>query len=558
MNPFPKWYWYAAWVIVASAYIAGLFIDIMDIDAAQYALIAKEMYHNHSYLQVYQQGADYLDKPPLLFWTAVLFFKIFGVYDWAFRLPSILVTILGVYSTYRFTKIYYPETTARLAALILASCQAFFLMNHDIRTDAILTGFVSFTFWQMAEFDRSNKLKYILLAGLGVGLAMLSKGPIGLVVPGTAFLFHYLLNRDWKKILRWQYLPALVVIILVLLPMSYGLYTQFDLHPEKVVYDLKGPSGLRFFYWTQSFGRITGESYWNNHPGTFFLVHNFIWSFLPWSLLFIVAFIVSLVDKVKQFIRKEPQVEWITTAGFLLIFIFLSMSNYQLPHYTFVIYPLAAVILASFIDTRIVNKSDWQKTMSVLLVITIAVLVTASVYMFGVFFTDHAVFSFILLTCVFSIGIYTLFKKSIDFSIRIVIAGAMIMGVTNLVLNVVGYPQILGYQSNSVISKYVNEQSKSPKDSHIIYYKVNPYFAGEFYSKGMVHKVDTLSEVANLMITGKSWVVTDSLHKDEIIRYFPRKQEKIFQDYHVSTLKLNFLKPDTRYKVVESRYLLSY
>ncbi len=558
MKPFPKWYWYTAWTIVALAYIAGLFIDIMDIDAAQYALIAKEMYHNHSYLEVYLQGTDYLDKPPLLFWTAVIFFKLFGVYDWAFRLPSILVTILGIYSIYRFTKIYYTENTARLAALIVASCQAFFVMNHDIRTDSILTGFVSFTFWQMAEFDRSNKLKYILLAGFGVGLAMLSKGPIGLVVPGTAFFFHYLLNRDWKKMVRWQYLPALVIIILVLIPMSYGLYTQFDLHPEKIVYNLKGPSGLRFFYWTQSFGRITGEIYWNNHPDTFFLVHNFLWSFLPWSLLFIVAFFISLADKIKQLLRNDKHVEWITTSGFLLIFIFLSMSNYQLPHYTFVIHPLAAVILASFLETRILNKAGLQKSMLILILTTSACVLTLGVFMFGVFFKEHAAFSFVVFLGTFSIGIYTLFKKSIDFSFRIVIAGAMLIGATNIVLNLVSYPQLLNYQSYSVISKYVNQQIKSPEDSHIIYYNVNPFYAGEFYSKGTIHREGNFGNIPKLMIPGKTWVVTDSLHKDEIIRLFPYKQMKIFKDYHVSTLRLNFLRPETRSNAVESRYLLSY
>ncbi|HMG15115.1 MAG TPA: glycosyltransferase family 39 protein [Saprospiraceae bacterium] len=558
MNSFPRNYWYAAWAIVAVAYIAGLFIDIMDIDAAQYALIAKEMYHNHSYLEVYLQGSDYLDKPPLLFWTAVLFFKIFGVYDWAFRLPSILITILGIYSTYRFTKLYYPESTARLAALISASCQAFFLMNHDIRTDSLLTGLVSFTFWQMAEFDKSNKLKYILLAGLGVGLAMLSKGPIGLVVPGTAFLFHYLLNQDWKKILRWQYLPALVIIGLVLLPMSYGLYTQFDLHPEKIVYDLKGPSGLRFFYWTQSFGRITGEIYWNNHPDTFFLVHNFMWSFLPWSLLFMVAFFVSLVDKIKQLIRKETNVEWITTAGFLLIFIFLSMSNYQLPHYTFVIHPLAAIILASFIDSRVLNSIGLRKTLIVLFLFTVVGILTVGIFMFGVYFTQHAVFSFTLFIGISGLAIYTLFKKSIDYSLRLVIAGAMLIGVTNIILNSVTYPQILKFQSYSMIAKYVNEQAKSGTENKLIFYKIDPYFAGEFYSNATVHKEGNLSNLSKLLIPGKSWIVTDSLHKDEVIRLFPYKQEKVFQDYHVSTLKPDFLNPLKRNNVVESRYLLTY
>ena len=558
MNPFPKWYWYSAWVVIAIAYIAGLFIDIMDIDAAQYAAIAKEMFLNHSYLEVYLRGHDYLDKPPLLFWLSVLSFNIFGIHDWAFRLPSLLVTILGVYSSYRFTKLFYPESTARLAALIIASCQAFFLMNHDVRTDSLLTGFVSFTFWQMAAFDKTNKLKHILLVGVGIGFAMLSKGPIGLVVPGTAFLFHYILNRDWKKILRWQYLPALLVMAVVLFPMSYGLYMQYDLHPEKVVYDLQGPSGLRFFYWTQSFGRITGEIYWNNHPDTFFLVHNFLWSFLPWSLLFIVAYFIELKGKIKQLIQKESNIEWITTTGFLLILIFLSMSNYQLPHYSFVIHPLAAIILAVFLDTRLVNRPGLRWAMLILFLLTIVCLLGVGIFMFGVFFSKYLVLSFILIisTLVFSISIF--FNKKIQFSSRLVFAGVFFISTTNIVLNAITYPQLLSYQADSAMAKYVNLQSPDAINTKIIYYKTSYLYSADFYANAKVSSEGKLINLQQQIVPGKTWVVTDSLHISELRRALAPKSERIFKDFHVSTLKIGFLNPETRDKAVEIKYLLNY
>lgn len=558
MNPLPKWYWYSAWVVIAIAYIAGLFIDIMDIDAAQYAAIAKEMFLNHSYLEVYLRGHDYLDKPPLLFWLSVLSFNIFGIHDWAFRLPSLLVTILGVYSNYRFTKLYYPESTARLAVLIIASCQAFFLMNHDVRTDSLLTGFVSFTFWQMAAFDKTNKIKHILLVGLGIGFAMLSKGPIGLVVPGTAFLFHYILNRDWQKILRWQYLPALLVMAVVLFPMSYGLYMQYDLHPEKVVYDLQGPSGLRFFYWTQSFGRITGEIYWNNHPDTFFLVHNFMWSFLPWSLLFIVGFFIEVKEKIKRLIQKESNIEWITITGFLLILIFLSMSNYQLPHYSFVIHPLAAIILAVFLDNRLVNRPGLRWAMLILFLLTILCLLGVGIFMFGVFFSKYLVLSFVLIisTLVFSISI--LLNKKLQFPAKLVFAGVFFIGTTNIVLNAITYPQLLNYQADSAIAKYVNQHSHDAFNTKIIYYKTSYLYSADFYANAKVSGEEKLINLQKQIVPGKTWVVTDSLHISEIRRSFAPKSEKIFKDFHVSTLKIGFLNPETRDKAVEIKYLLYY
>lgn len=86
-------------------YLLGMFrIPLMDIDAAQYASISREMLANKSYLQVYDLGKDYLDKPPMLFWLSALSMKIFGVHDWAYRIPSFLFALLAVYATYRLVK----------------------------------------------------------------------------------------------------------------------------------------------------------------------------------------------------------------------------------------------------------------------------------------------------------------------------------------------------------------------------------------------------------------------------------------------------------------------
>src|SRR3984957_7129403 len=131
--------------VLGIIYCIGMQLDLMDIDASTYGLISKEMFHSGSYLQLYLRGVDYLDKPPLVFWSACLAFKIFGIHDWAYRLPSVLCVVLGVYSVYRYAKVFYEELTAKLAALIMASCCAVYLMTFDVRADTILTGWVMFS-----------------------------------------------------------------------------------------------------------------------------------------------------------------------------------------------------------------------------------------------------------------------------------------------------------------------------------------------------------------------------------------------------------------------------
>src|SRR5215831_10762221 len=103
-------------------YVVGLLVKVMDVDAAQYASISREMLSNHQYLQVLYNRENYLDKPPLLFWLSVLSFKIFGVSTLAYKFPSFLFTLMGVYATYRLTKRFYNEQTALLATLFLYTC----------------------------------------------------------------------------------------------------------------------------------------------------------------------------------------------------------------------------------------------------------------------------------------------------------------------------------------------------------------------------------------------------------------------------------------------------
>src|SRR6516162_3836714 len=127
-----------SWLLLISAcllvYLCGWYIPLMEIDAAQYANMSREMLIHKNFLQLYDRGADYLDKPPMLFWISAASMRLFGINDLAYRLPSLLFAILSIYSTFRFSKLYYEERMAYLSALVLASCQALFLITHDVRT----------------------------------------------------------------------------------------------------------------------------------------------------------------------------------------------------------------------------------------------------------------------------------------------------------------------------------------------------------------------------------------------------------------------------------------
>ena len=336
-------------VIIATIYLLGIHIPIMEVDAAQYASMSKEMMQRGIYLHVYDRGVEYLDKPPFLFWINVVSMKIFGANNFGYRLPSILFALLAIFATYRFALLYYNRIIAQISAIVLATCQALFLITHDVRTDTVLMGWVILSVWQLAEWFKYKNWLNFIIAFIAIGGGMITKGPIALLVPVFGFGSHFLLQRNYKAIFKWQYIIGIIIIALVLLPMSIGLYQQFDLHPEKLVNGKYGVSGLRFFYWTQSFGRITGESEWDNHAGFLFLLQNMLWSFLPWIFFFLASLFVTTKVLIKKRFKTSGTEEFITYGGFLITYCSLALSHYQLPHYIFVVFPFASIITAKFI-----------------------------------------------------------------------------------------------------------------------------------------------------------------------------------------------------------------
>ena len=109
--------------VILIVYLIGAFtIDLLDNDATQYFTIAMNMYESGNYMDVtWRPDYNYLDKPPLLFWLSSFSFSIFGLNHFAYRLPSILINLLGIFSTYKLGKKLYNEQVG-LYSSKLRSC----------------------------------------------------------------------------------------------------------------------------------------------------------------------------------------------------------------------------------------------------------------------------------------------------------------------------------------------------------------------------------------------------------------------------------------------------
>ncbi len=555
-------------------YLRGLFLDLMDVDASQYASISMEMLQNGHWLQVQHRHADYLDKPPLLFWTSAMSFALFGLHNWAYKLPSFLGAAAAVYAVYRFCLLFYSRQTARFAAFILAACAGTLLLCNDVRTDTLLMGCTACTVWLLAsaiqalgkgpsregEADsRSGKNYYsltrILWGGAFAGLAMLAKGPIGLIVPAFAVGAHLLLRRDWRSLFNWRWLAGLSVAALVLAPMCWGLYQQFDLHPEKTVNQRTGVSGLYFYFWEQSFGRITGENVWKNDTSAFYFLHVYLWAFLPWALLLTGALWRRFGELFRQKFRLPEGEEAYSIGAFTLAFIALSLSKYKLPHYIFVTLPWAAILTARWLTAAVrENKrtGGWRYVQLFVFIL----LATASGLLLGfVFPTANPLKWGIALTLIGGALLFSWnyrYRKDADAAVS---GGVLTFLGVAFVLNFHFYPNLLPYQSTAAVPRYAR-QHNIPVEKLAFFNRHG--HALDFYAGQILAEMKTPEQIRSAASSqGDFWLYTDAPGLAKLdsagVAY---TQTASFPHFQVALLKPAFLNPARRAETLQPVYLL--
>ena len=545
------WRWLAAGLLLA--YVRGLLLDVMDVDASQYASISMEMLQNGHWLEVQHRHADYLDKPPLLFWSSAASFALFGLHNWSYKLPSFLAALLGVYATYRFARLFYPKNVARNAAFILAACIASLLLCNDLRTDTLLMAMTACTTWLVAAstvHPGARGYAYAAGAGAAAGLAMLAKGPIGLLAPLFGLGTQLLLRRDWRGIFHRRWWIAGAVLAVLLVPMCYGLYQQFDLHPEKEVNGRTGVSGLYFFFWEQSFGRITGENTWHNDASPLYFLHVYLWAFLPWPFLLAGALWQRLRALFGQKFRLPAGDEAFSAGGFVLTFIALSLSHYKLPHYIFITLPWAAVLTARWLATPGLARGWWVSQYAVL-----AVLVVVSFLLLGFVFPAPNPLIWAVPAGLFGYVLLDIWKAPFPADSDLLVRRSVLVFLgAALVLNFHFYPQLLTYQSTAAVPRYACAQG-IPLDRLACYNRHG--HALDFYAGRILPRLEDPEAVRRHAASGDFWLYTDSLGLARLDSAgVPSTTTARFGHFQVALLKPAFLNPATRPEALDPVYLL--
>ncbi len=543
-------YWFLLFLIIL-VYITGMFVKLFENDSAQFAVMAMRMVQENDFLNLFKGTEEYLDKPHMHYWLAAISFKIFGIHAWAYRIPAILATLLGAYSCFGLGKLLYNHDTGKLASLVFMTSQTIMLAAIDVRTDAVLTGFTILAIWQLAAYIETKAIKNIIWGAFAAGIAFSTKGQIALLVIGFPLICHLAYTRKWQRFFSWKVLVAMLVFGITIVPMLYAYYHQFDLHPQKIIRGQTDRSGIFFIFWEQSFERMSGAGMGSNSSDYFFFFHTFLWVFLPWTILGIIAFGSRVKTLFKAKLIYNPKYEFLTCGGIILIFIIISFAQFKLPHYLNITIPLFAVLTASYLYQ--LYEQDKGKMIKIILGVQyfiLSIVFIASVLICFFVFKFESTYPYILMGIAFALIIYYSLKRE-AYYLRIITLSVCSSLLLNMVLNTHFYPSLLQYQAGSSMADTI-AANNIPVDR---IYKVSTQYtwALDFYNRAPVK----ITSIKKLKGQKDVWVYVDDLQLKELQNMgYDWDRQFTERQFRITRLQGKFLDPATRKKVLKRMHLV--
>lgn len=529
--------------VILLVVIASLPVPLL-VNAAKYAQVGREILHNGDWINLTIGGEPYDQKPPMLFWLAAITFNIFGVSTIGYKIAVILVSFLGVYSTYRLGKLFYGKETGLLAAIFWASSLGYLHFHNDIHTDTMLVSFVVFAVWQFMTFFREKKWHQFILGAVGVGLSMLTKGPVGMLIPAFAVGANLLVHKQWREIFNLRWIVAAIVVGIIIIPALLGLFQQFGLE------------GIKFYFWTNNMGRVTG-SYQGTNTDYFFYLHTSMYMLLPWSIFMLVSMFYEIKSLVKL---KKSEISAIEVANLAAVVFFLgilSVAKQKNPHYMLSAIPFLFIITSKW-TIRFFTEERFAKLKKVLSIIhkVIALLLMAMIpFMSGFFFPETRIIYWVLVVLMIGGSIYFVFKKA-DLKKQVL----MLVLASSALLFTINYnmlPNMSKYETSIEAAEIFNEKAESGATLNIYGEKARLWEL-LFYSDSYGTYLQTQEMLVDFLPHSGAWIYTTEAGFQEMqeMGITMEVAHEFTQHKKVTSQSINFLNPNKRASRFQKMYLV--
>jgi 4-amino-4-deoxy-L-arabinose transferase-like glycosyltransferase len=326
-----------------------------DVDAV-HGQISRTMLSSGDWVTMRLDGVAYLEKAPLVYWLIAIFYKIFGVNDWAARIPIALSATGLAWLTAAFGTWAFGKRAGFYAGLCMATCIGIFLFTRILIPDVMLTFTTALAMWAFLraldiEEPHPRVWAFVLAASLGTGLLL--KSLISVVFPCAAAIIYLLFARELFSKETWKRLhvfsgTAIVLLIAapwhVLATLRNPPYFAFTLH--------SGPGQYHGFLWfyfiNEQLLRFLNLRYprdYNTVPRLYFWLLHLVWLF-PWSVYFpaIAKLSFKPVDRAGR--TRLLALCW---TGFVLVFFTFSTTQ---EYYSMPCYPALALLLGCAMTTE--------------------------------------------------------------------------------------------------------------------------------------------------------------------------------------------------------------
>jgi 4-amino-4-deoxy-L-arabinose transferase-like glycosyltransferase len=356
----------AAPLMAALAIYLGLFFrlgdfPLFDVDEGAFSEATREMLARGDYITTWLNGQLRFDKPILTYWLQAGSVSLFGLDEFALRLPSALASLGWVMAIYAFTRRQAGRKAGFAAALITATTLGVSVIGRGAIADALLNLFLALAMFDIYRYMEEPRVRYRRRAWAWMALGVLTKGPVALLVPAAASLLAFALQgkvKQWWKALRdpagW----------LILLAIAGPWYLE--------EYRRQGQAFIDGFFLRHNVERFVSPL--QGHSGGFFY-------YVPVLLLLMLPF-TGLFLRVLPGVRRlaaSPLTTFLW-CWFLFVFVFFSLASTKLPHY--LIYGITPLFILMALQ-RDLPVSRWLAFAPPVLLLTFVAVLPNLVLHFG-------------------------------------------------------------------------------------------------------------------------------------------------------------------------------
>jgi 4-amino-4-deoxy-L-arabinose transferase-like glycosyltransferase len=464
-----SYFWWLFALLAAILFIRLGETPIYILDEAKNAQCAREMLLRHDFIVPTFNGELRVDKPPLHYFFMMLSYKIFGVNEFAARFFSVVMGLLTIFVTYKYTKRLFNLFAAFCACLVLATSTQFLFEFRLSVPDPYLIFFITLGLFSAYTWLKENNISQLYISAAAFALATLAKGPVAIALPGLCLLIWIISKKKWKTALTWHLIPAFILLAVITLPWYIAVH--------------KATNGAwtKGFFIDNNLNRFSDPQ--EGHGGAFYITVLFV-------LIGLLPFMSFIWEAIKN--RKTVfQNDLVNFSGVVVVVfvIFFSVASTKLPNYAMPCYPFAAVILGSFLAS-LLNSEVTSKKYPLYILIAILFALPVAGYFAISYEKELTSLSWIvwpILLIPFGFILFLLVNKNPNWQKKTT-AIVILYSLFNIISLYYIYPTL--YKQNPV-TKTIEIVKNAPA---ILSYKIyNPGY--NFYLSGNIKKFDSIDSL---------------------------------------------------------------